>query len=96
MTETANFLETLVTPPGAALDLPIEISFVCHGCRFGVVAEESPDGVVVTGEGIVAVIPFSAESLEARAKTKTLLASRPASVIVRLELAARNRIMLRG
>jgi hypothetical protein len=60
------------------------------------VAENSPDGAVVSVEGIVGTIPFTAESSAARARTKALLAARPSSGIVRLELAGRNRIMLRG
>lgn len=93
----ANFPAAFDRPsPDVALELPAEISFDCHGCRFSAVAENSPDGAVVSVEGIVGAIPFSAESSTARARTRELLAARPSSDIVRLELDGRSRIMLRG
>ena len=104
MAEAARLSETIANFPAAfdrpspdiALELPAEISFDCHGCRFSAVVADSPDGAVVSVEGIVGVIPFSAESSAARARTRALLAARPSSEIVRLELDERDRIVLRG
>ena len=104
MSKTARLSESIVIStaaadrpsPGIALQLPAEFSFDCHGCRFSAVAEDSPDGAVVSVEGIVGAVPFSAESVTARARTRALLAMRPSSDVVRLELAGRNRIVLRG
>ena len=82
--------------PGIALELPFEISFTCYGCQFNAIAQDSPDGVAVSVEGVVGAIPFSAESPAGRAMTIAMLARRPSSDIVCLELAGRDRIVLRG
>ncbi len=104
MTEAARIADTTEKSPVAvkrslpdnALDLPCELSFNCHGYQFNAGAEDSPDGVMVSVEGVVGTIPFSAESRAARQMTMEMLAKGPSSEIVRLELAGRSRIVLRG
>ena len=104
MTEVARSLDTTMNPPVAverplpdnALDLPFEFSFNCHGCRFIAGVEDTPDGAVLSVEGVVATVPFSAGSPAARAMTIAMLANHPSLEIVGLELAGRNRIVLRG
>ena len=104
MAEAVRIPDTIANPPAAverslpeiALELPFEISFTCYGCRFSAIAEDSPDGVAISVEGVVGTIPFSAQSPAARAMTIAMLAKRPSSDIVWLELAGRNRIVLRG
>ncbi len=104
MAEAVRMPNTIANPPVAverslpdiALELPFEISFTCYGCQFSAITEDSPDGVAVLVEGFVGVIPFSAESPAARAMTIAMLARRPSSDIVCLELAGRDRIVLRG
>ena len=104
MAEAVRIPDTIANPPAAAerllpdiaLELPFEVSFTCYGCQFSAIAEDSPDGVAVSVEGIVGTVPFSAESPAARAITIAMLAKRPSSDIVCLELAGRNRIVLHG
>ncbi len=104
MAEAVRIPNSIANPPVAVerslpdigLDLPFEISFTCYGCQFSAITEDSPDGVAVSVEGVVGTIPFSAESPAARAMTIAMLAKRPSSDIVRLELAGRNLIVLRG
>jgi hypothetical protein len=97
MTETLGKLDKFIRPAGASdLDLPIELSFSCFGGEFVANAEDTSDGAVISVEGVVGTIPFSAESPEARANLRALLAQRPSSEIVWLERADRNRIILRG
>ncbi len=104
MTEAARISDTIAIPqvaverslPDIALELPFEISFNCYGCQFSAGAEDSPDGAVLSVEGVVGTIPFSAESAAARAMTRAMPAGRPSSEIVRFELAGRNRIVLHG
>ena len=78
------------------LDLPFEISFSCYGGQFIANAEDRPDGGVISVQGVVGTIPFSAESLEARAILREMLAKRPSSQIAWLERAGRNRVVLCG
>lgn len=104
MAEAIRIPDTIANQPVAAerpltdiaFELPFEISFACYGCQFSAIAEDSPDGVAVSVEGVVGTVPFSAESPAARAMTIAMLAKRPSSDIVCLELAGRNRIVLRG
>jgi hypothetical protein len=104
MTEPARISDRISNPPVAVersvpvneLELPLEISFSCHGCQFIANAKDSPGGAVISVEGVVGTIPFSAESPKARAMIRELLAKRSSSEIVWLELAGRNRIELRG
>ncbi len=104
MTEVERGSETIAEPPvtvgwtvsAFALDLPATISFSCYGCQFSAVARDSTDGAVISVEGVVGAIPFSAESPAARATTRAMLALRPSLDIVRLELTERYRIVLRG
>jgi hypothetical protein len=64
--------------------------------RFFANAEDSPNGAVISIEGVVGKIPFSAESPEARASLRQVLSRRPSSEVVWLERAGRNRVVLRG
>ena len=104
MTEAVPISDTIMNPPSAIersgpvneLDLPFEISFSCFGCEFLGNAEDLPDGVVMSVAGVVGTIPFSAESPEIRAMMREMLARRPSAEIAWLELAGRNRVVLRG
>ena len=104
MTEAERISDRIMNLPVAVdrsvpvneLELPLEISFGCYGRQFIANAEDSPGGAVISVEGVVGTIPFSAESAEARAMIRELLAKRPSSEIVWLELAGRNRIELCG
>ena len=104
MTQSEPVPETNAKPPisvdraahSIAFNLPVTISFSCYGCRFDAVARETPAGPVVSVNGVVGAIPFSAESTAARAMTKAVLARHPSSQIVRLELDERGLIAIRG
>ncbi len=104
MAEAVRIPDTIANPPAAAerllpdiaLELPFEVSFTCYGCQFSAIAEDSPDGVAVSVEGVVGTVPYSAESPAARAMTLAMLARRPSTDVVCLEHAGRNRIVLRG
>ena len=97
MTESVAELDSIARPAGRGdLELPLELSFRCFGGQFIANAEDTSDGAVISVEGIVGTIPFSAESLEARACLRDVLAKRPSTEIAWLERAGRNRIVLRG